>query len=243
MVNFIIFMHKRISFRRPLLWGIAFVVFAHLSSADQWSWPEPSSFHARGFSYVAEVFPVKSRNNTTEKPICYFYAMGYPGTGWKVDATLVWKGALVNRQMAHEAVVSMDGDLVTLNEYGRLGFENSVVIYGRQGKLVKAYSFDELISSAEASGFERSTSSRWWNKDAKYYFLVNPGRFYIVLPADKVLRFQLSDGQHRYGAMSDFPELAKITANQYANERAEVWRTSLRFSSITDVLAAGEVHK
>ena len=31
-----------------------------------------------------------------------------------------------------------------------------------------------------------------------------------------VLRFQLSDGQHRYGAIYDFPELAKITADQYA---------------------------
>jgi len=54
------------------------------------------------------------------------------------------------------------------------------------------------------------------------------------LPADKVIRFQLSDGQRKYGAISDFPELSKITANPYANERAEVWRTSLRFSSIAE---------
>jgi hypothetical protein len=86
-------------------------------------------------------------------------------------------------------------------------------------------------------------SSRYWNDQARYYFLDDPGRFYIVLPANKVIGFQLADGQHKYGSISDFPELSKVTANQNANERAEVWRTSLRFSSITDVLAAGEGRK
>jgi len=70
-----IFMHNNVSFRRYLLWGVALIALAHLSSADEWSWPEPASFHSRGFSYVAEIFPLKSRHNATEKPFCYFYAM------------------------------------------------------------------------------------------------------------------------------------------------------------------------
>jgi hypothetical protein len=231
-------MATRIRLRRSLLWGIVFVALAHLSSADDWARSEPVSFHTRGFSYVAEVFPPKARHNATGKPVCYFYAIGYPGTDWKVDAKLVWKGPLVNPDMPYEAVLSMGGDLVTLNEYGHLGFENSVVIYSRQGKLVKAYSLDELIPAADVAGFERSVSSRYWNRKARYYFLSDPLRFYVVLPQDKVVRFQLSDGQHRYGAISDFPEIAKVTANPSANELVEVWRTSLRFSSVTDVLAA-----
>src|SRR5258708_36981577 len=125
---------RNINFRRSLLWAIVLVASARLSSADDWAQSEPVSFHARGFSYVAEVFPAKARHNATEKPICYFYSMGYPGTEWKVDAKLVWKGPLVNPDMPYEAVLSTGGGLVTLNEYGHLGFENSVVIYGRQGK-------------------------------------------------------------------------------------------------------------
>src|SRR6266700_4437474 len=236
-------MGSRIGFRKVLFWGIVFVALAHLSSADEWPWPEPVSFHSRGFSYVGVVFPPRSRNNATDQPICFFYAMGYPGTGWKADAKLMWKGPLVNRAMPQEAVLSMGGDLVTLNEYGHLGFENSVVIYSSQGKLVKAYSFDELVPATDAANVRHSVSSRYWNDQARYYFLDDPLRFYIVLSSNKVIGFQLADGQRRYGALSDFPELAKVTANQYANERSEVWRTSLRFSSVTDVLAAGEGHK
>src|SRR5260221_6855804 len=110
-------MGRRIRFRKFLVRGIVFVALAHFSSADEWSWPEPVSFHSRGFSYVAEVFPPKARNNATDQLIYFFYAMGYPGTGWKADAKLMWKGPLVNRAMPPEAVLSIGGDLVTLNEY------------------------------------------------------------------------------------------------------------------------------
>jgi hypothetical protein len=45
--------------------------------ADDWSLPEPVGFRSRGFSYVAEVFPPKSRQNPSDKPVCYFYEMEF----------------------------------------------------------------------------------------------------------------------------------------------------------------------
>jgi hypothetical protein len=36
--------------------------------------------------------------------------------------------------------------------------------------------------------------------------------------------------------VGNFPELTRARSNPHAGEEAEVWQTSLRFSSITDVL-------
>src|SRR4030081_1995993 len=76
--------------------------------ADDWGAPEPVSFHSRGFGYVAEIFPPQSRQNPTEKPLCYFYEVGYGGgTEWKIDAELKWKASLVNDVMPDQAAISM----------------------------------------------------------------------------------------------------------------------------------------
>lgn len=209
------------------------------TSADEWAAPSPVSFNARGFGYVAEIFPPRSRQNSTDKPLCYFYEMGYPGTSWKIEAKLKWKSALVNDRMPYQAVVSMNGRLVTLNEYGALGYKNAVAVYAQTGALVKTYALDELIPSRDIGKIQASVSSRWWNKDAKYYFLENPARLYVALPWGKVIEFHLETGRHKYGPFAEFGDLAKVLAKgNNANEETEIWATSLRFSSITDVAEA-----
>jgi hypothetical protein len=138
-------------------------------------------------------------------------------------------------------VVSMNGRLVTLNEYGTLGYKNAVAIYSQTGALVKTYQLDELIPASDSGKIETSMSSRWWNKDAKYYFLDNPERLYVVLPWGKVAEFDLDTGQHKYGPSAQFSELAKVLAKgNNSNEETEIWATSLRFSSITDLMEAKE---
>lgn len=223
------------------------------ATADKWAGPEPTSYHSRGFSYVAEIFPPRSRQNPGDKPLCFFYEVGYAG-GWKVDARLVWKAPLVNPTGPYQAVVSPQGELVTLNEHGRVGYDNAVVIYRRDGSLVKAYTLDELLPAAVISRNENeakipiSISSRWWTRDAEYYFLAQPARFYIALPWGVALEFLLESGEASYAPVGAFPELAALRRKEAAdaalgivhslNEETEVWSTSLRFASITDVLAA-----
>jgi hypothetical protein len=209
-------------------------------AADDWGAPEPVSFHSRGFGYVAEIFPPRSRQNPTEKPLCYFYEVGYGGgTEWKIDAKLKWKAPLANDRMPYQAVVSMQGRLVTLNEYGALGYKNAVVIYSQTGALVKTVQLDELIPASDRGKIETSISSSWWNKEAKYYFLDSPERLYVVLPWGNVAEFHLDTGRYKYGASTQFSELAKVLAKgNNANEETEVWATSLRFSSITDLMEA-----
>jgi hypothetical protein len=166
----------------PVL-GFIVLCLSFSAAADDWGAPNPVSFNSRGFGYVAEIFPPHSRQNSTQKPLCYFYEVGYPGgTAWKIDAKLKWKVPRANDLMPYQAVVSMNGRLVTLNEYGTLGYKDAVAIYSQTGALVKTYQLDELIPASDSGKIETSMSSRWWNKDAKYYFLDNPGRLYVVLP-------------------------------------------------------------
>ena len=203
---------------------------------DEWGWPEPKGFHSRGFFYVAEIFPPHSRQNKSEKPICYFYKMGYPGKEWEIKPELIWQAGLSNVLMPLQALISMDGELATLNEHGKAGYENSVVIYDKKGKLVRAFQLDELLSDEDAHQFSSSESSRWWNNKARYFFMREPPRLYILLEWGKVMEFSLTDGGFRAGKLAQFADLSRVANMQYANEEAEIWDMNLRFASITDVL-------
>src|SRR5215469_2029097 len=209
------------------------------AAADDWAVPEPVSFHSRGFGYVAEIFPPRSRQNSTEKPLCYFYEVGYPGTVWRVDAKLKWKAPLANDLMPYQAVVSMQGSVVTFNDYGAVGYKNAVVIYSPTGSLVARYQLNDFIPEGDTGKIETSESSRWWTKGAKYYFLESPGRLFVVLSWGRVVEFNLDTGRHKYGPAAEFRDLDKAVAKgNSSNEETEIWATSLRFSSITDVVEA-----
>jgi len=141
------------------------------------------------------------------------------------------------RRMPHQALLSQQGRLVTLNEYGELGYKNAVAIYSQTGVLVKTYQLEEFLPASDTEKIQTSVSSRWWNKDAKYYFVDNPGRFYVVLPWRKVAEFYLDTERHKYGPSAEFSDLAKVMAKGiYSSEETEIWATNLRFSSITDLM-------
>lgn len=225
--------------------SVGWVLLASAAVADDVGWPEPASFHARGFGFVAEVFPPASRQNpASDRAFCYFYEVGYPGTRWDVHAKLIWKAPVVNGRMPVEGLVSMDGRLVTLNEWGAIGHAHAIVVYDRRGQLVADIHGDRVLSALgpEANAHVHpSDTTRWWNQDAKYYFSrdgSSPGsyrmgaRLYVRLNWPRVLVVNLETGEFKGGAPSDFPELTAIAGD--SNAATAVWKTSLRFSSMTD---------
>ncbi len=199
--------------------------------------PEPVGFHARGFGYVAEVFPPKSRNNAGLRPRAYFYAVGYPGAEWRVDARRLWTAELTNQLMPQAAIVSMAGDLVTLDDYHGSGAEHAIVLYDVGGRFVRSYTLEQLLSSADLARVPVSDCGRLWREGAAFYFTAPPdAKLYVVLSWGRVLEVALSTGGLRRGTMADFPTLRSITTRTaFANERTEVWPLSLRFSSLTDM--------
>jgi hypothetical protein len=198
-----------------------------VARADDWPLPEPVGFHGRGFEYVAEIFPPESRQNIGKKPLCYMYRVGYPGAGWKVDAKLVWKAELAT--MPYEAVVTMDGLLVTLDQHGNVGFDHAVDVYDARGKLVRSLKLDELFAADDLDKIEHSVSSRWWRRGAKVHVIA--GKLYITVASGKTVEVALKDGAPRKNATLPVADSNAIT---------EVWKLNLRFASITDVLAAGK---
>jgi hypothetical protein len=113
------------------------LALAPSSLADTRKRPEHVSFYSRDFTYVAEVFPPELRQNKSKKLICYFYQMGYRGKQWEVRPKLLWKAEFVNDLMPLSAVISMGQGVFTLDEQGRVGYQNAVVIYNEQGQRVK----------------------------------------------------------------------------------------------------------
>lgn len=201
--------------------------------------PEPRSFHSRGFGYVAEVFPPRSRQNPGERPVAYLYAVGYPGRGWDLDARLVASVTLPHEESPAEAVVSQAGHLVTLDDYYKPGEANAVVLVDSVGHLVGAYALTDLLHEDEILAVGRSDCGIQWRDGARYYFLLQPvPRFYIVLSSGLVLEFRLGDGAFGRGRAGAFPDLLQVMGQDFANEEVAPWATSLRFSSITDVLGA-----
>ncbi|MEW5759661.1 MAG: hypothetical protein AB1779_02720 [Candidatus Thermoplasmatota archaeon] len=213
--------------------------------------PHRKVYHSPGSQYVAEIYP-GSCEPKGDKAICYFYKTDQPEPTWKRGAQLIWKAELVNRCMPATAVISVDGDLVTLNDYYRYG-NNAVVIYDRNGKLVRSYNIGELVPKEEMdsiSMLEIVGMGWFWNAEAEYYFLTDPARFCILLkwiflkphkkitkegyilsfeklPIERVMEFHLTDGKFRYGVPSDFPELHRVIGNPNGARNMRVGRESL----------------
>jgi hypothetical protein len=200
--------------------------------------PEPVSFHARGFGYVAEVFPPKSRQNRGSRPVAYLYEMGYPGNEWRVQARRVWTTELAPGVMPQAAIVSMAGHLVTLDDYYDTGGTNALVIYDRDGRFVRGYTLAQLLEPRDLEGVQWSDCGRAWRQGVRFFFTItdNP-KLYALLPSRRAIELTLRSGQLRRGTITQFPSLVAIVARQFPNEETEVWVTSLRFSSISDLLS------
>jgi hypothetical protein len=201
--------------------------------------PEPVGFHARGFGYVAELFPPKSRHNTGTRPRAYFYEVGYPGTEWRVDAKRQWTTELANPLMPQAALVSMAGHLVTLDDYHEAGAQHAIVLYDVGGRFVRSYTLEQLLGTADLARVTVSDCGRLWREHAVFYFTRPPdAKLYVLMSWGRVLELTLTTGALRRGTRNDFPALRTITeGDRFANERTEIWQLSLRFSSLTDLHA------
>lgn len=127
---------------------------------------------------------------------------------------------------------------MTFNDWGAMGMAHAIVVYDPRGRLVADWSGDQLFARPALGRIARermSVSSIWWNEKAKYYF-TRAHTLFVTLADEVVIRVDLARGSYRVGAPATFPDYA--TASADTNALTEVWKTSLRFSSITDVLAA-----
>jgi len=202
--------------------------------------PEPTGFHARGFGMAAEVFPAGSRQNPGDGPRVYMYEVAHPGLRWEVRATRRWTVELPWAPFPREALVSTEGHVVLLDDDFEANGAHALALVGAGGKPAGAYRLSQLFSEGELQAMDWSDCGIHWRNGASYWFLLDGApRFYVVLGGELALELDLATGDLRRGAVEEFPRLQAVRATPWPNEEVEVWSTSLRFSSITDLVGGG----
>lgn len=81
--------------------------------------------------------------------------------------TAVWRGPLANEVAPVSALVGNDGaHVVTFDNWGSTGYgDNVVVLYGADGRLVRALRLDQILPADYVEALPRSVSSLQWSGD------------------------------------------------------------------------------
>lgn len=166
---------------------LAFTAIAVLSTplrADKWEAPTPRVFGSQwglhGFKVLKPEFGGVSE-----------------GVLFRLDADgkeqIVWQARLLNTP--HQVIVDDTGKFVaTIDSYGNLGFAHAVVVYGDNGKVIRDFKLEELLTSNEIeANVLQSVSSRNWAYKAS--FQIEDGHLVARLEWGKTLRVDLSDGK------------------------------------------------
>ena len=86
-----------------------------------------------------------------------------------------------------------------------------------------------------------------WRFNARYFFTNpdsspseqswwNPTHLYILLSYGKAVEIQLQNGENKYGELSQFPHLVKLLKEQYVDDEVKINKTSIEYSSVTELL-------
>ena len=199
--------------------------------------PQPVGFHARGFGYVAELFPPKSRHNRGTRPVAYLYQVDHPGIGWNVQAQRLWTAQLANEIMPQAALVSMTGHVVTLDDYHEAGAEHALVVYDPGGQRVRSFTLRDLLGDADLSQVPRSDCGWLGREEARFFFTRSiDAKLYVLLASRGALEVTLTTGELKRGLEADFPSLVEILQENFPNEEAAIRALNLRFASLSDFI-------
>jgi hypothetical protein len=112
------------------------------------------------------------------------------------DKSVVWRAPLVCIPVFIEAY-TVDGKpyVVTRDRWHRVGYDHCLVIYGPDGKVVKDYKLEDLLTEREIlRHVTHSVSSRWWNEGTKYEF-VKGGKYRMRFKWGKEVVVDLRTGK------------------------------------------------
>ena len=86
-----------------------------------------------------------------------------------------------------------------------------------------------------------------WRFNARYFFTNpdsspseqsrwNPTHLYILLSYGKAIEISLQNGDNKYGELTEFPHLEKLLKEKYVNDEVKINKTSIEYSSVTELL-------
>lgn len=155
---------------------VVVIIALHIHSpayGDSWAQPKPRIFSSNWGAWGFKVLEPKFLHDSV-------------GELFRLDAdgkeVVVWRARLVN--VPHRVFVSENGHyIVTIDTYGRLGSDHSIVVYDEQGKVLLDGGVDKLLNPIESALFvQQSVSSFHWAKHCEFQFVEKQRRFQITFP-------------------------------------------------------------
>lgn len=160
---------------------------------DSWTNPGSRVFAAtsgeRGFKVIATRATEGTHAAEKEARGVLFYV--------EEDGTekVLWDKKLVNIPMC-ALVSSSNNCVVTLDTWGRLGYEHALVIYDSKGEVVMDLKLADLLTMEEIEkNVGQSKSSRDWLREADTHFDETAGHLVIALKWGKVITIDLKSGK------------------------------------------------
>jgi hypothetical protein len=160
------------------------LALAVTAPADTWATPKPRDYTSPSRNRTFKVVPPQNWLFGQAQGTLVLH--GKQGK----DRTL-WQRKLVN--LPHQAFVSDHSDhVVTIDTYGRLGYQHSLVLYGKDGKVLADYQLEDLLSDEESRRHvvRTASSQRWAN--GKFGFSADGKEFVARLDWGKVIRIDLA---------------------------------------------------
>lgn len=154
--------------------GVALIAALHspsLALGDSWAQPKPRIFSSKWGAWGFKVLEPKFLRDSVGE----LFRLDDNG-----NEIVVWRERLVN--VPHRVFVSNDGQrIVTIDTYGRLGSDHSIVVYDENGKVLLDGGVDKLLNPIESALFvQQSVSSFHWAKHCQFQFVEKQRRFQIA---------------------------------------------------------------
>jgi len=161
------------------------------SRADSWEAPFPAIHASERGRYAVKVIPEKIFNARAE-------AVSIDKEG---NVTSHWKMPLACMPVS-VYVADFAPIVVALDMFHQTGQEHTLVVYGRDGKVLADYALEDLLTKEEIEKHTfRTISSRWWRHDAttEFHYSTDPNAptqaaFIMRFKWGKVIRVDLLTG-------------------------------------------------
>jgi len=157
--------------------------------ADTWAEPMPRVFASQWGEVGCKILPTGRRLVMGQSAQAEVFKLD-PSGKTKIQARFV----LVN--IPYKLMIVGEGDfIVTIDTYGRLGFEHALTIYSGKGKLIADKALEDLLTADEIKTLPRSASSRSWTKDAEFRADAVAKQMTITLACGIEMRIDLVTGK------------------------------------------------
>ena len=136
------------------------------SSADSWGAPSPSGYSSPSGKYVLRILPGDSQAGKKSLALVFEIASNDDKYNKRNEFPLV------NARAPVDACISDQGEVITFDDWGMMGYEHVIVWYTANGKTHREYQLLNLFPAPELLKIrEKHTtkSSVHWRRDRPYF--------------------------------------------------------------------------